>query len=219
MLTFDNRGLGQSSQPRGARLSIEQTADDAQALARAVGWDSCHVARHSMDGVIAQCLALRHSGFVRSLALLCTVANGADAARLTARKLWLGLRGRFGTRRCRQRAFLKMILAPGEFADADLDATAGRSFACFGRDIADQPAIAMRQLAAMSRFDARPGLPVPALVVSAIHDIVTPACHGREIARLLLGARYVELLDAAHAAPITCADEVNRLLRDFLPCA
>lgn len=220
VLTFDNRGLGQSTLPRGMPLSIEQMSDDAHALARAAGWDGCHVAGHSMGGVIAQCLALRHPGFVRSLALLCTVADGADAAHLTPQKLWLGLRGRIGTPRARRRAFLKMILSPREFASADLDATAARFAECFGRDIADQPSIVMQQLGAMGRYDARPGLPslrdTPALVVSATHDIVTPARHGRELASLLPGARYVELPDTAHAATITRADEVNRLLLDFI---
>ncbi len=220
LLTFDNRGLGQSILLRNATLSIEQMAGDAFALARAAGWDSCHVAGHSMGGVIAQRLALQQPSFVRSLMLLCTVARGADASRLTLQKLWLGLRGQFGPRRARRRAFLKMILSPSEYATANLEELALQFADCFGRDLADQPSIVMRQLAAMARHDPRPELPklrdTPALVVSAAQDIITPARHGRELADLLTSARYIELPGAAHAATITRAVEINGLLLDWL---
>ena len=77
-LSFDNRGLGRS-QPRGAALSVEQMAEDAQALMDAQGWDSAHVVGHSLGGLIAQHLALSARARVRSLSLLCTFSRGRDA--------------------------------------------------------------------------------------------------------------------------------------------
>jgi pimeloyl-ACP methyl ester carboxylesterase len=220
VLTFDNRGLGQSSRPRGAALSVEQMAGDAFALAQSLGWNSCHVIGHSMGGVIAQSLALQHPEFIESLALLCAVAKGADAARLTWPKLWLGLRGRIGTRCARRRAFLQMVLAPEEFAAANVEQTAALFADVFGRDLADQPAIAFAQLRATARYDARPHLPslvnTRAIVISAEHDIIAPPQGGRELASLIPGARFLELRGTAHAATITRAVEVNRHLSEWL---
>ena len=82
-------GLGASTFESGGKLTIEHMVDDAVAVMDAVGWQAAHVVghtlRHSMGGVIAQRLALKHRQRVRSLTLMCTVARGRDATRLTAR--------------------------------------------------------------------------------------------------------------------------------------
>jgi pimeloyl-ACP methyl ester carboxylesterase len=74
----------------------------------------------------------------------------------------------------------------------------------------------MRQLRAMARYDASQRLAalarVPTLVVSARHDRIAPPACGRALVAAIPGARYVELPDAGHAAPIQCADELNALL-------
>jgi pimeloyl-ACP methyl ester carboxylesterase len=90
-LTFDNRGMG-ASQPQAGALSVERMAADTAWLLEHLGWPSAHVAGHSLGGVIALQLALSQPGRVRSLALLCTVARGAEATALSRRMLWLGLR-------------------------------------------------------------------------------------------------------------------------------
>ena len=74
-LSFDNRGLGQS-QPLGARLTVEQMAEDALALMDAQGWASAHLIGHSMGGLIALQGALSARARVLSLSLLCTFARG-----------------------------------------------------------------------------------------------------------------------------------------------
>lgn len=74
---FDNRGTGRSDKPAGP-YSIAMLADDTAALLAALGLDSVHVLGHSMGGYIAQALALRHPGRVRSLLLACTSRGGPD---------------------------------------------------------------------------------------------------------------------------------------------
>jgi len=77
-VTFDNRGIGGSSRGAGD-LTIERMADDARAVADAAGLDRFHVLGHSMGGLIAQHLALTSRDRVKSLALLCTFADGRRA--------------------------------------------------------------------------------------------------------------------------------------------
>lgn len=213
-LTFDNRGMGRS-QPVGAPLTIEQMAEDAQALMDRQGWPTAHLVGHSMGGVIALQLALASPARVRSLSLLCTFARGSDATKLSLWMLWVGLRSRIGPRRARRNAFLQIVMPPDELARADRHALAAQLAEIFGHDLADQPAIAMQQLAALRRYDATPRLKelaLPALVISGRHDRLSPPEIGHAIADGIAGARFVEIDEAAHGAPIQSAREINSLL-------
>jgi pimeloyl-ACP methyl ester carboxylesterase len=218
-LAFDNRGMGQS-RPASRRLSVEQMADDARALMDAQGWEAAHVVGHSLGGLVAAELALAAPARVRSLSLLCTVARGRDATRPTGRMLWIGLRSALGPRRWRRRAFLEVVLSPVERVRGDLDEAAARLEPLFGHDLAVRAPGTMGQLRALRAYDATPRLGrlsgVPTLVLSAAHDPIAPPRYGRALAAAIPGARYVELPDAAHGAPIQCADGVNVLLRDHL---
>lgn len=216
-LTFDNRGMG-GSQPAGA-LTIEQMAHDAIALMDAEGWYAVHVVGHSMGGLIAQQLALLAPERVRSLSLLCTFARGADATKITAQMAWIGLRTRVGLRSWRRRAFLTLVSPPGT-VPADSEKLAAHVSELFGHDIGDQPPVVMKQLAAMKRHDVTSRLgelgSIRTLVVSARHDLIAPPASGRAIAAGIPNARFVELADAAHGAPILDAERINALLLEHL---
>ena len=215
-LTFDNRGMG-LSQPVGAPVTVAQMAADTAFLLDHLGWGSCHVVGHSLGGPVALELALTSPERVRSLSLLCTVARGRDATRLTGRMLRLGLRSRIGTRRMRRRAFLEIVMPPGSVPADEVDALAARLEPLFGHDLADQPPIAMTQLAALRAWDGTARLReitgIPTLVVSATYDPIAPPEHGRALAAGIAGARFVEIPDASHGVTIQRAGEVNEMLR------
>lgn len=220
-VTFDHRGVGRSSTPPG-RVSVGSMVDDALAVLDAAGERAAHVVGHSLGGLVALALAERAPERVRSLALLCTFANGREGGS-SARMLWIGLRTRIGTRAMRRRAFLEIVLPPATRARGDLEGWAERLAPLFGHDLADHPAVEMRQLAAMRACDQTPWLAqlrnVPALVVSALHDPIAPPELGRKLAAGLARSRYVELADAAHGAPIEHAERVNALLEEHLRAA
>jgi len=219
-LTFDNRGMG-ASQPIGsAPVSVRQMADDTRWLMSQLGWESAHVVGHSLGGPVALEMALTHPPGVRSLSLLCTLARGRDATALTWRMLWLGMRSRIGPRRARRRAFLEIVMPPSALEGADRDALAAELAPLFGHDLADQPPVAMKQLAALRAFDATGRLGrithTPTLVVSAAHDPIAPPRHGRALAEAIPGARYVEFAGASHGLPIQHAARVDELLLEHL---
>lgn len=220
LLTFDNRGIGQSTLPAGEPLTLEAMAEDARALLDAAGWDSAHIVGHSMGGVIAQRLALTHPRRVKSLALLCTVAHGADAVRMTPKMIWTGLRTNVGTKAMRRRAFLELICPPDTLATADCETLARDLAPLFGHDLAAQPPIALKQAMALRKHDCSGELAklagLPTLVVSAEHDPIAPPRFGRQLAALIPGARFVEIPAASHGVPIMRAAEVNRLLAEFI---
>ena len=74
VLTFDNRGCGESDLPR-APYTMAALADDALAVLDAAGLAKADVFGVSMGGMIAQHLALRHAARVRRLALGCTIPS------------------------------------------------------------------------------------------------------------------------------------------------
>ena len=217
-LTFDNRGIG-ASQPAAGRLTISRMAADVLALMDGQRWESAHLVGHSMGGLIAMEVALTAPQRVRTLSLLCTFARGADATRVTPRIAWIGLRCRLGPRNWRRRAFMELVLPPGQ-PPGDLPALAERMSLLFGHDIADQPPVVMRQLAAMRHHDVTPRLKelagIPTLVVSAQYDMIAPPAGSEAIAAGIPNSRYVQIPNAAHSAPGLQADLINALLLEHL---
>jgi pimeloyl-ACP methyl ester carboxylesterase len=222
LITVDNRGIGQST-PYDGQPSIEDMAADAAAVMDKEGIGRFHLAGHSMGGLIAQQIALSAPGRIKSLSLMCTFPSGRDATRLSWAVLVAGIRTRVGSRRMRRRAFVNLVMPPatrGDENEEDPDATAEALAPLFGRDLADQPAIVMRQLRAMGRFDALSRLPtlahLPTLVISARHDVISPPLYGRALAAAIPGARLVEIEDAGHGVTIQRAVRVNALLAEHL---
>ncbi|HEY7061555.1 MAG TPA: alpha/beta fold hydrolase [Chloroflexota bacterium] len=77
VVIFDNRGLGGTTAPPQP-FTIEQLADDAEGLIRALGLARAHVLGYSMGGYVAQELALRHPRRVTRLVLLGSGCGGAE---------------------------------------------------------------------------------------------------------------------------------------------
>jgi aminoacrylate hydrolase len=218
-IAFDNRGIG-SSALGDAPLTIEAMADDALGIADAAGLDRLHVVGHSMGGLIAQQVALKARRRIKSLSLLCTFANGMDASRMSPGMLLSALRLRIGSRAMRRQAMLSLVMPEPYLRSVDRVQLAARVGRLFGRDLAEQPPIVMKQLRAMSRYNAAPRLAelrgVPTLVVSGSFDRIARPEFGRALADGIGGARYVEMKDAGHALPIQCAGALNALLADHI---
>jgi aminoacrylate hydrolase len=218
VITIDNRGIGASAWD-GA-LSVEDMAADVLAVADAQGIDRFHLAGHSMGGIIAQQVALTAQPRVMSLALLCTFLKGRQATMLAPALLPAAIRARIGTRAMRRRAFIELVLPREYLATQNRDRVAAELGTLFGRDLAEQPPIIMRQLRAMAKFDASGQLAslsgLPTLVVSATHDGIARPQYGQSLAAAIPGARFVEVPHAGHAVTIQDAPLINRLLLEHL---
>lgn len=79
ILTYDQRGLGQSSKPDVA-YTMADYADDAAGIMDAVGWESALVMGVSFGGMVGQEFALRYSEKVEKLVLACTSSGGKGGA-------------------------------------------------------------------------------------------------------------------------------------------
>jgi pimeloyl-ACP methyl ester carboxylesterase len=132
--------------------------------------------------------------------------------------LLTALRMRIGTRAMRRNAFLELIMPARYLAEVDKAALAARLAPLFGHDLAEQPPIVMKQLQAMSKYDAGARLnelgTIPTLVVAAAEDRIANPASGKALAAAIPGARYVEIADAGHGLPIHRDSETNALLAE-----
>jgi len=114
-------------------------------------------------------------------------------------------------------------MPPALLAERDRAQLAEELRPLFGRDLAQQPPIVMKQLAAMSRYDATTRLAelagIPTLVVAGALDRVARPVFGRQLAAAIPGARFIELPGAAHGVPIHDAPAINRLLSEHFASA
>src|SRR5439155_4972167 len=78
VVTFDNRGFGESDAPPGP-YTTAQLAADAAAVLDAAEIDSAHVVGISLGGMVAQELVLARPERVRKLVLCSTTPGGADS--------------------------------------------------------------------------------------------------------------------------------------------
>ena len=79
VLSYDQRGLGQTSKP-DAPYTMADYADDAARLMDHIGWASAKVIGVSFGGMVAQEFVLRHPSRVERLVLACTSPGGAGGA-------------------------------------------------------------------------------------------------------------------------------------------
>jgi pimeloyl-ACP methyl ester carboxylesterase len=193
VVAYDHRGVGSSS-PEERPFTIVRLADDAAGLLDALEWEHAHVIGISMGGMVAQELALRYPGRIRSLTLGCTYPGGADA-QLADPALIQELAGALLSGD-RERA-----LRTGFAANFSVDYVADEgNWAPFHAmaTVAPVPVpVIMLQMQAVMGHDtsARLGsIEAPTLVVHGTEDRMLPVANGELIARLIPHA-HLELLE------------------------
>jgi 3-oxoadipate enol-lactonase len=194
VLSYDQRGLGQTSVPDGP-YTMADYADDAAGLLDLVGWDDCAVVGVSFGGMVAQEFAIRYPAPVRRLALCCTSSGGAGGASYPLEDLADvdpddGPSGHLALMDTRwDKAWQE--------ANPDLAATIIERFA----SSASSPTHGQRlQLEARSHHDTSDRLGAitcPTLVAGGQYDGIAPAANSEFLARSITGAR-LRLFDGGH---------------------
>ena len=78
VISYDNRGIGESDVPPGP-YTVAGLAADAVSVLDAAGISSAHVVGASLGGMVAQQVALADPDRVDRLVLVCTTPGGADS--------------------------------------------------------------------------------------------------------------------------------------------
>ncbi|MFI7287605.1 alpha/beta fold hydrolase [Streptomyces anulatus] len=191
---------------RGAAYTAEDMADDAVAVMDALGWESAHLFGHSLGGVVAQRVALRHPGRVRTLT--SSAALPSDVGGLGAfRHLRLGTLAKFArVKPARDRegriaaglAVARLVASPGyPFDEAE---ALERITADVDTGIAD-PDAQSRQIGAPWHGPSLAELRVPALVLHGTDDPLLKPSAGRATAAAIRDARLVLQPGVGHDIP------------------
>lgn len=216
IITFDNRGAGQSTTPSPG-YTIDDMADDTAAILDALQIDSTHVFGFSMGGMIALNLAIRYPERVRRLVLGCTTAGGRLAVHPEQRVIqWLANPERSGDPRHDYFAGVWISISDGFAAEnpdvlerlADIAAAnpqtpigyAGQFQAVISHDVAGR----------LGEIRA------PTLVLHGEKDLLIPTENGRLLAQNIPGANLIVYPNAGHLFFIERAADVNRDIRHFL---
>ena len=217
VITFDNRGVGETELPADPVYPMAQMADDAAGLLRQLGISRAHVVGTSMGGTIAQELTLRHPRLVRSLVLACTWAEG-DPRFLHVIESWIALAYRVPIEERYRHVVYPWVLSPAFFAKKEnVEAALQRALAYPHQTKPEAIERQARGLLAWNgtRVKALRGLRVPTLVLVGKDDILTPPEFSRALAMLIPRAR-LSVLPGGHLFFIEHADAFNRAVIRFL---
>lgn len=222
-IRLDLPGAGRSHQayalgsatPHGGRLSTETQADAVLRVLDALGLQHAHLVGHSYGTLIAQVLAAREPGRVRSLALFGALLEPAQAMRdaMRARAALAREQGLFDIAEAVSQAGLS----------ASSRETQPVSVAYVRETVGAQDAegYARNCLALGEARAARHELiRCPTLIVNGDEDVVTPLSAARQLADRL-GAhgapvRLETLGRCGHWPMLERTADAQRLLRDFL---
>lgn len=211
LISFDNRGTGQSDAPR--RTSVQEMTADALAVLDAAGVESAHIYGVSMGGGIALEFGIRYPERTRSLILGCTMAKTPD---IKARPDWL-IRLLYNAL-----PVLKLLAKPkfkNGYGDAAPDDAIAHDMKVLAKDPYDLNGV-IAQAMAISHYSVDPeevrAIKAPTLVLHGTQDLAVPYEAGKAMADMIPGARLVTFQDIGHNYFIGAGEVANAEVDRFI---
>jgi 3-oxoadipate enol-lactonase len=211
VLRYDTRGHGGTDVPAGA-YSLEQLADDAHALLRALGIARTHWIGLSMGGMIGQQLALTAPDLFLSLAL-CDTSSRIPA---DAKPLWQE----------------RIATAETQGMEPLVEPTLGRWFTAPFReqrkDVVDSVRAMIRStdprgyagcchaISALNLTDRLGAIRLPTLIVVGEDDQGTPVAASRAINDKIAGSQLEVIKSAAHLSNLEQPEAFTGAITSFL---
>ena len=219
VITFDNRGVGESDKPVGP-YSAQLLAADTAGLLDVLGIEKAVVMGHSMGGFIAQALALGFPHKLEKLILSSTNFGGPRHAPATpeAMKILTDISIDAVTR---FKNGLTVSTAPG-WTEKNPDMVEAWTKWRMANPI--DPAAYQAQLAIglslypeAAAFEGRlSNVKVPTLILAGEHDQVVPPENASLLAEKIPDSQVVILPDAGHFFPIETPEAASQALIDFV---
>jgi len=211
VITFDNRGYGDSDVPPGP-YTTAQMAGDALAVLDAAGAERAHVVGGSLGGAVAQELALRHGRRVEKLVLIATMSGISNMHPIPAPTLQLMAEAPALEPAVAVRRFVENALEP-EPEPALVD-----RIIAIRTEKPPDPAGWAAQAGIWATFDAWEELPsveAPTLVVQGEGDVVVDPRNAALLAERIPSAE-LRMVPGGHLFFWNRPDELVSLLAEFL---
>lgn len=221
VIRYDNRDTGRSTKLRHHKVSkfdvvkaflgrgtapygLQDLADDAVGLLDHLGVDDAHVVGVSMGGMIAQVLAVDHSGRVRSLVSIMSSTGRRTAGWTDPRVMPMMLSPMGRTRPEFAENSVKNGRAIGSPAfPTDEDVAHERALETYDRGwIAS--GVSRHMIAVLTQTDRTERLgavSVPTQVIHGTNDLLVHRSGGRATADAIPGARLLEIAGMGHDLP------------------
>lgn len=211
VVSYDNRGIGESEIPPGP-YTVAQMAGDALQVLDEAGIERAHVVSASLGGMVAQHVAAHHPERVDRLVLACThpgVEDGYPMPQVTVDLF-------------AQAPTMEPTVALRRFVDNSLGVAppVGLADEVYAYRLANPPDMNgwLSQAAAGTTFGgvdlAR--IEAPTLVVTGTHDNVIDCRNSELLAERIPDARLERLEGAGHLFFWERSDDFVRLVEDFL---
>lgn len=219
VITFDNRGVGQSDKPTGP-YTAQMLAADTASLLNALGIEKAAIMGHSMGGFIAQAIALDFPEKVSELIPCSTNFGGPNHVPITAEAMAV-LSDITSDPLTRFTNGLKVSTAPG-WADAHPEVVKEWVDWRVANPIEPVPyqaqmAIGLALTSEEAAFEHKlPKISVSTLILFGAHDKVVPPENADLLQKQIRGSQTAIIPDAGHFFPIEVPEAASQIVIDFL---
>jgi pimeloyl-ACP methyl ester carboxylesterase len=218
VISFDNRGVGQTEKPAGP-YTASMLAADIAGLLDSLGIEKAIIMGHSMGGFIAQAFALEYPQRVNKLVLCSTNFGGPNHIPITAEAMTV-LSDVSSDPLSRFKNGLAISTAPGfaerhpEIIQEWLDWRLANPVDVAGYQ--SQMAIGLGLLSEESSFEPKlKQISAPTLILFGAHDKVVPPANANLLAKQVAGSQIAILPDAGHFFPIESPEAAAQIVIQF----
>ncbi len=218
VITFDNRGVGQSDKPAGP-YTAQMLAADTAGLLDALGIEKAIIAGHSMGGFVAQAMALDFPEKMEKLILCSTNFGGPHHVPVTAEAMKV-LTDVTSDALTRLKNGLVVSTAPGwaeknpEMIEAWIEWRVANPIE--PAPYQAQLAIGLGLMTEAAAFEMKLSrINVPTLILFGAHDKVVPPDNAALLAEKIADSKVLIFPDAGHFFPIEIAEAASRAITDF----
>jgi 3-oxoadipate enol-lactonase len=218
VITFDNRGVGQSDKPAGP-YTAQMLAADTAGLLDVLGIEKVIVMGHSMGGFIAQAMALDFPQKVTKLILCSTNFGGPHHVPVTPEAMKV-LTDVTSDALTRFKNGLAVSTAPGwgeenpEMIEAWIQWRVANPIEPVHYQA--QVAIGLALFPEAAAFESKLSrLNVPTLILFGAHDKVVPPANAALLAEKIAGSKVVIFPDAGHFFPIEIPQAASNVVIKF----
>lgn len=215
VLTFDNRGIGQTDSP-DSTYSIEMMADDVMSLSNKLGLKKPIIIGQSMGSAIAQDIGKRYGKQIKKIILINSFDHLTKAPEmafeLTGELQRLNLPLKYRVQSIAPWVFSSEFLSrPNQLANLvklAQDNTYPQSLIGYEH-----------QLSALKAFNSASWLheiKAPTLIISGKEDIIAPLAGAKKVQRKIGHNTQIIIVPGGHASPIEQPDKVVRAILNFI---
>lgn len=218
VITFDNRGVGQSDKPAGP-YTAQMLAADTAGLLDSLGIEKAVIMGHSMGGFVAQAMALDFPHKVEKLILCSTNFGGPRHVPVTAEAMKV-LSDVTSDAVTRFKNGLVVSTAPGwseknpEMIETWLQWRIANPIEPASYQA--QMMIGLGLMPEAAAFESKLSrVEVPTLILFGEHDKVVPPANASLLAEKIAGSKVIIFPDAGHFFPMEIAEAASRAVIEF----